>query len=175
MHKKEWGLKNETLIPGANKKASNVGDVGDFKTKYKATEKNKKLGVKLDKEVAMNLLKLNNTKVDGLENEKNGFFILYKVGTKTFTASEGIAGKEFIKDIEVRDTLIGESKSIDVQLNSPLLTSLLKSQYGSGNNTNTPKSHKRKNYNGIGVQEKKKSSQKDVRHEASGIFIARWV
>ena len=164
---KSKGAGKRNLIPGANKKASSVGDVGDFKTKYRATEKTKKVVVKLAKEAAMNLLKLNNTKVDGLDNEKNGFFIMYKVGGKTFTASEGIAGRQFIEDNEVRDKLIAESKSIDVQLNSPLLTSLLKSQYGSGNHTNTPKSQKRKNYNGIGAQTKKKSNKTDVRREAS--------
>ena len=47
------------------------------------------------------------------------------------------------------------------------LTSLLKSQYGSTNKQNTPKSHKRKNYNGIGAQAKKKAKQTEVRHEAS--------
>ena len=166
--KREAGKRN--LIPGANKKASGVGDVGDYKTKYRATEKTKKLVVKLAKDAAMNLLKLNNTKVDGLDNEKNGFFFMYKVGGKTFIASEGIAGKEFLEDEEVRTTLISESKSIDVQLNSPLLTSLLKSQYGSGNKQNTPKSQKRKNYNGIGAQ--KKAKQTEVRHEASEDYEA---
>ena len=96
---KRTGAAKRNLIPGANKKASNVGDIGDFKTKYRATEKTKKVVVKLGKESAMNLLKLNNSRVDGLDNEKNGFFIMYKVGGKFFTASEGIAGREFIEEI----------------------------------------------------------------------------
>ena len=71
----------------------------------------------------LSCLKLNNTKVDGLDNEKNGFFFMYKVGGKTFVASEGIAGKEFLEDEEVRTTIISESKSIDIELNSSLLAS----------------------------------------------------
>lgn len=153
------------LVGGANKKAKNVQDVGEYTTRYRATEKTKKLVIKHAKEAAMNVLKLNNSKVDGLDNENHGFFMLFKVGKKIFTACEGIAGKEFIENEDIRDKLIKESKNIDVHLNNALLTSLLKSQYGQGKNTNTPKSQKRQNYNGIGAQTKTK--KKVPRHEAS--------
>ena len=46
-------------------------------------------------------------------------------------------------------------------MNSPILTSLLKSQYGASNHEGTPKAHKRKNYKGIGAQNKKKKSNRE--------------
>ena len=100
---------------------------------------------------------MNASKVDGMDEEENGFFMAFKAGGRTFIAREGVVGKKFVEDEAYRETLIEASKTIDVQLNNTLLTSMLKAQYGTTKKTNTPKSHKRKNYNGIGGQNKKKA------------------
>ena len=145
------------MVAGGNKKMKDVKDIGEFKTKYKANEKTKNLITKHAKEAAEHLLKLSNSKVDGIDKEENGFFMTFKAGGRTFIASEGVVGKKFVEDEDYRDTIIGASKTIDVQLNNTLLTSMLKAQYGTAKEVNTPKSHKRKNYNGIGGQAKKKA------------------
>ena len=62
----------------------------------------------------MNLLKINNTKVDGLDNAENGFFMMYKVGGKTFMVSEGIAEKKFVENEVDREKIIKEAKNIDL-------------------------------------------------------------
>ena len=117
------------------------------------------------KEASEHLLKLNNSNVEGLNNAENGFFIVFKSGGKTFVASEGNVGKNFVEDEEYRVSLIEEAKVVDAQLNNTALTSLLKSQYGATKNQNTPKSHKRKNYNGIGAQRKKSKTSESKEKE----------
>ena len=151
------------LRAGGNKKVTNIEDIGEFKTKYRAIEKTKHLVIKHAKEESMNLLKINNTKVDGLDNAENGFFMMYKVGGKTFMVSEGSAGKKFVENEEEREKVMKDAKNIDIQLNSFLLTSLLKSQYATSKTQNTPKSQKRKNYNGIGGENKKRRT--DLRND----------
>ena len=151
------------LRAGGNKKVTNIEDIGEFKTKYRAIERTKHHVIKHAKEESMNLLKINNTKVDGLDNAENGFFMVYKVGGKTFMVSEGSAGKKFVENEEEREKLMKDAKNIDIQLNSFLLTSLLKSQYATSNTQNTPKSQKRKYYNGIGGENKKRRT--DLRND----------
>ena len=68
------------LVAGANKKLDKIENLGEFKTKYKANERTKHLIEKHGKEAAENLLKLNNSKVDGLDEKKNGFVLIYKSG-----------------------------------------------------------------------------------------------
>ena len=160
--KKNAGMKN--LVAG-KKKISNIIDIGQFNTKYKANEKTKLLVKRHAKEASEHLLKLNNSNVEGLNNAENGFFIVFKSGGKTFVASEGNVGKSFVEDEEYRASLIEEAKVVDVQLNNTVLTSLLKSQYGTTKNQNTPKSHKRKNYNGIGAQRKKSKTSESKEKE----------
>jgi hypothetical protein len=147
----------DNLVAGGNRKVKDVKDIGEFKTKYKANEKTKNLITKHAKEASEHLLKLSNSKVDGMDEEENGFFMAFKAGGRTFIAREGVVGKKFVEDEAYRETLIEASKTIDIQLNNTLLTSMLKAQYGTTKKTNTPKSHKRKNYNGIGGQKLKKS------------------
>ena len=99
-------------------------------------------------EAGENILKLNNTKTDGVGKKDNGFVLLYKVGNKTFMVNEGTMGKQFVESIDYRNILIGEAKKVEVKLKTDLLTSLLKSQYGNTTEYDTPIEHKRKNYKG---------------------------
>ena len=67
----------------------------------------------------------------------------------------------FVEEEEYRTEIISDAKVVDVQLKNPILTSLLKSQYGASNDQGTPKAHKRKNYKGIGAQSKKKKKNRE--------------
>ena len=152
------GKKN--LLSGS-KKPVDATNIGQFNSKYKATARMKHIITKHSKEASEFLLKVNNSLAGGLKNKENGFFMAFKAGDKVFVASEGAVGKKFVEEDEYRAEVIKDAKVIDVKLNSPILTSLLKSQYGASNHEGTPKAHKRKNYKGIGAQNKKKKSNRE--------------
>ena len=139
-------------------KIENLSNIGEFSNKYRAVEKTKQLIQKHATEAGENILKLNNTKTDGVDKKDNGFVLLYKVGNKTFMVNEGTMGKQFVESIDYRNILIGEAKKVEVKLKTDLLTSLLKSQYGNTTEYDTPREHKRKNYKGIGAENKKRKT-----------------
>ena len=105
------------------------------------------------------LLKVNNTKFDGLDKGNNGFLLLYKTGKKTFLVSEGDMGKMLLENKEYRNDIFDNASKVEVKLNTPILTSLLKGQYGKSDERNTPKGQKRQNYKGIGAENKTKKSK----------------
>ena len=139
-------------------KKNNVEDIGDSKTKYKATERTKDIIKKHAKEAAEFFLKINNTKVDGLDKDTNGFIMLYKTGKKVFMVSEGDMGKIMVENINYRNEMFENAKKIETILKTPILTSMLKGKYGKRDERNTPKGHKRQNYKGIGAENKSKKS-----------------
>ena len=136
------GTKN--LFPGAGtKKIKDIEDIWNFKTKYKATERTKNMILKHAKEAAENLLKVNNTKVDGLDKGNNGFVLLYKTGNKAFMVCEGDMGKIMLENKEYRNDTFNNASMVEVKFNTPILTSLLKGQYGKSDDKNTPRGQKR--------------------------------
>ena len=151
--------KNNLSKGTRNKRIKNVNEIGQFNTKYKAHDRTKQLLTKHAKQAAEHFLKLNNTKAGGIDQAENGFFMVFKAGKNVYIANEGIVGKKFIEDEKYRETLIEEGKNIDMKMNTPMLTSFLKSQYGASQSQgqNTPKSQKRKNYRGVGGQNKRPS------------------
>ena len=131
----------DNLVAGGNRKVKDVKDIGEFKTKYKANEKTKNLITKHAKEASEHLLKLSNSKVDGMDEEENGFFMAFKAGGRTFIAREGVVGKKFVEDEAYRETLIEASKTIDVQLNNTLVESSI---WDYKENKHSQKSQKKK-------------------------------
>ena len=148
------------LIPGGSKKLKELVDVGEFSNKYKAAEKTKNLIGKHGKEAAENLLKLNNSKVDGIDNKNNGFVLIYKAGTKTYLVNEGVMGNDFVQNQDLRNYIIENATHVEIKMNTSILTSHLRFQYGKQMEQNTPKSQKRKDYRGIGAENKAKKSNK---------------
>ena len=142
------------LVAGANKKLDKIENLGEFKTKYKANERTKHLIEKHGKEAAENLLKLNNSKVDGLDEKENGFVLIYKSGEKSFIVSEGHMGRRMIESEVYRNYMFEHAKKVEVNLKTKMLTSILKGQYGKSKGVSTPEAHKRKTYRGIGGQKK---------------------
>ena len=108
-------------------------------------------------------MKLNNSDVDGLNEKDNGFVIIYKVGDKTFISNEGNMGRKMLEDENYRNDIFEKAINVEIQLKTPMLTSILKSQYGEKNDViATPKGHKRSNYRGIGAATKRKAASNDV-------------
>ena len=142
------------LVAGAHKKLDKIENLGEFKTKYKANERTKHLIEKHGKEAAENLIKLNNSKVDGLDEKENGFVLIYKSGEKSFIVSEGHMGRRMIESEEYRNDMFEHAKKVEVNLKTKMLTSILKGQYGKSKGVSTPEAHKRKTYRGIGGQKK---------------------
>ena len=131
----------DNLVAGGNRKVKDVKDIGEFKTKYKANEKTKNLITKHAKEASEHLLKLSNSKVDGMEH---GFFMAFQAGGRTFIAREGVVGKKFVEDEAYRETLIEASKTIDVQLNNTLDMNVDSSIWNYKENKHSQKSQKKK-------------------------------
>ena len=148
------------LVPGGRRNVKEINDIGEFTNKYKSAEKTKNLIGKHGKEAAENLLKLNNTKVDGLDKKNNGFVLIYKAGDKTYIVNEGVMGKDFVENHDVRNDILENATKVEVKLNTQMLTSILKGQYGKSMDQNTPKGHKRKDYKGIGAENKTKRNPK---------------
>lgn len=145
------------LVRGGNKKVDRIENIGEFTTKYKATERTKHLITKHGKETAEHLLKLNNSEVDGLNEKENGFVLIYKCGDKAFIVSEGQMGKNMIEDEKYRSEVFENAKNVEIKLETPMLTSILKTQYASKRKVvSTPKASKRANYRGIGGATKRK-------------------
>ena len=138
------------LVRGGHEKVDSIENIGEFKNKYKATEKTKHLILKHGREAAENLLKLNNSEVVGLNEKENGFILIYKTGKKSFIVSEGNMGKNMVENEEYRKEVFESAKNVEINLKTPMLTSLLKSQYGNKKGISTPETHKRSNYRGIG-------------------------
>ena len=150
------------LVRGGHKKVDSIENIGEFKNKYKATEKTKHLISKHGREAAENLLKLNNSEVDGLNEKENGFILIYKTGNKLFIVSEGNMGKNMVENEEYRKEVFESAQNVEINLKTPMLTSLLKSQYGNKKGISTPETHKRSNYRGIGSAPKRKKVADDA-------------
>ena len=148
--------KKSNLVRGGHKKVDSIENIGEFRNKYKATEKTKHLIQKHGREAAENLLKLNNSEVVGLNEKENGFILIYKTGKKSFIVSEGNMGKNMVENEEYRKEVFESAKNVEINLKTPMLTSLLKSQYGNKKGISTPETHKRSNYRGIGSAPKKR-------------------
>ena len=108
---------------GKSNLVKKIEDIGEFKTKYKATERTKHLISKHGKEAAENLLlKFNNSKVDGLDEKENGFILIYKSGEKSFIVSEGHMGRRMVESEEYRKEMFENSKKVEVNLKTQMLT-----------------------------------------------------
>merc|ERR1712115_138337 len=116
---------------------------------------------------AENLLKLNNSDVDGLNEKDNGFILIYKTGNKSFIVSEGNMVKNMVENEEYRKEVFENAKNVEINLKTPMLTSLLKSQYGSKKGMSTPEKHKRTSYKGIGSAPKRKKVADDASEKES--------
>ena len=147
------------LVKGGNKKIDSIEKVGEFTTKYKATSKTKHLITKHGREAAENLLKLNNSEIDGLNEKDNGFLLIYKCGDKAFIVNEGQMGRKMLEDDKYRNEVFETAKNVEIDLKTPMLSSILKSQYCSNKSiVSTPEAHKRANYRGIGAASKRKKT-----------------
>ena len=137
------------LVKGGNKKIDSIEKVGEFTTKYKATSKTKHLITKHGREAAENLLKLNNSEIDGLNEKDNGFLLIYKCGEKAFIVNEGQMGRKMLEDEKYRNEVFETAKNVEIDLKTPMLSSILKSQYCSNKSViSTPEASKRANYRG---------------------------
>ena len=149
--------RKKNLVRGGNKKVDRIENIGEFTTKYRATEKTKHLITKHGKEAGEHLLKLNNSEVDGLNEKENGFVLIYKCGDKAFIVSEGQMGKNMIENEKYRSEVFENAKNVEINLETPMLTSILKTQYASKRKVvSTPEASKRANYRGIGGATKRK-------------------
>ena len=59
------------------------------------------------------LLKVNNTKVDGLDKRNNGFILLYKTGNKAFMVCKGDMGKMMLENKEYRNDTFNNASMVD--------------------------------------------------------------
>ena len=85
---------------------------------------------KHDKEVAENLLKLNNSNADGLDEKENGFGLIYMFWDKSFLVSEGHMGRRMMESKKYINDMFEHAKTVEVNLKTRILTSLFKVQYG---------------------------------------------
>ena len=56
---------------------------------------------------------------------------------------EGDMGKIMLENKEYRNDTLNYASMVEVKLNTPILTSLLKGQYGKSDDKNTPRGQKR--------------------------------
>ena len=145
-----------------------VNDIGEFSSKYKAHERTKNLIQKQSRELSENLLKLNNTEVDGINQKENGFAVICTAGDKTYIACEGVFGRKMYEDIDFRNAAFENAQRIEPDIGSRFLTSIVKGQYGAGKSgVNTPQKLKRANYKGIGASQPKQKRKRNEEAAAS--------
>ena len=67
-----------------------------------------------------------------------------------------------VENEEYRKEVFESAQNVEINLKTPMLTSLLKSQYGNKKGISTPETHKRSNYRGIGSAPKRKKVADDA-------------
>ena len=77
-------------------------------------------------------------------------------------------GRKTLENEEYRKSIFENSVNVDIKMNSPMLTSMLKGQYGQSKIIRTPKGQKRKNYKGIGAENRTNKNVKlKTKHNSS--------
>ena len=74
--------------------------------------------------------------------------------------NEGQMGRKMLEDDKYRNEVFETAKNVEIDLKTPMFSSILKSQYYSNKSIiSTPEAYKRANYRGIGAASKRKKKQ----------------
>ena len=82
--------------------------------------------------------------------------------------NEGQMGRKMLEDDKYRNEVFETAKNVEIDLKTPMFSSILKSQYYSNKSIiSTPEAYKRANYRGIGAASKRKKTVQEEEDQKS--------